>query len=211
LSAGQIADRGAWLALYVRSNNQKEDSMQVKGTAVQTIPPFIKTKFGELGFQKWLQTLTPRARTMFSSDILAPTWYPLRKALVDPTVKLCDVFYQGGPDGALEQGRFSAEHGLKGVYKPFVKMASPDSFVSKASTIMPTYYQPCAMEVVDKGLKTATLRITRFEAPHAVVEQRIKGWIERALELSGAKMARTQIKASMTQGSPYTDFAISWS
>jgi hypothetical protein len=185
--------------------------MQVKGTAVLTIPLFIKERFGEQGFQRWLESLSPPVHKTFSSNILAPVWYPLEEGLIEPTVKLCELFYQGRMDGALEQGRFSAEHGLKGVYKLFVKLASPDALVAKASTIMPTYYEPCAMEVVDKGQKTATVRITRFATPHTVVEHRIKGWMERALEISGAKMVKIEIKASMTNGSPYTDFVVSWS
>jgi hypothetical protein len=184
--------------------------MQVKGTAVQTIPLFIKAKFGEQGFQKWLESLSPSVRTAFSSIILPPAWYPLHEGLIEPTLKLCELFYRGGMEGAVEQGRFSAEYGLKGVYKLFVKLMSPDSLVSKASTIMPTYYQPCAAEVADKGPKTATIRITRFDTPHTVIEQRIRGWMERSLELSGAKMAKVRIMASMTSGSPYADFAASW-
>ncbi len=185
--------------------------MEVKGTAVMTIPIFVKEKFGEQGLQKWLGALSAQARRDFSSDILAPTWYPLKDYLVDPTLKLCELFYQGRLDGAVEQGRFSAEYGLKGVYKAFVKEASPAALVAKAGAILPTYYQPSAMEVTEKGVKTAILRITRFEAPHTVIEHRIKGWIERALEISGAKMVRAQIKNSMTTGSPSTDFALSWS
>jgi hypothetical protein len=190
----------------------KEDAkMQVKGTAVQTIPLFIKERFGEQQFQKWLEALPPESRKHFSSDILPPLWYPLKEAIIDPTLKLCELFYRGKIDGALEQGRFSAEHGLKGVYKLFLKFASPETLISKASSVMPTYYQPSAMEVVGKATKTATLRITKFETPHQVIEQRMKGWIERALELSGAKMAQARINASMTTGSPYTDFVVSWS
>jgi hypothetical protein len=171
--------------------------MQVKGTAVQTIPLFVKTKFGEQAFQKWLDSLAPDVRKIFASDVLAPVWYPLKEGLIDPTIKLCELHYQGRMDGALEQGRFSAEHGLKGVYRFLVKFASPDTLVAKASSIMPTYYQPSAMEIVEKGPKTTTVRITKFETPHTVVEYRIKGWIERALELSGAKTPKAQISSSM--------------
>jgi hypothetical protein len=64
--------------------------MQVKGTGVLTIPLFIKERFGEQGFQKWLESLSPPVRTTFSSSILTPAWYPLQEGLIEPTVKLCD-------------------------------------------------------------------------------------------------------------------------
>jgi hypothetical protein len=184
--------------------------MQAKGTAVETIPLFVRNRFGEPGFQKWLQALSPQAQKSFSTNILSPVWYPLKETMIEPTVKLCDLFFNGRLDGAIEQGRFSAEHGLRGVYRLFVKLASPETLVTKASTIMPTYYQPSAMEVMEKGNGRAVVRITRFETPHTVIEHRIKGWMERALELAGAKSARAEIAASMTKGSPHTDFAITW-
>jgi hypothetical protein len=184
--------------------------MLVKGTAVETIPMFIKKKFGEQGFQKWLQSLPPDIRKTFATNILSPLWYPLRETLIEPTVKLCELFYSGKPDGAVEQGRFSAEHALKGVYRLFVRLTSPETLVTKASTIMPTYYQPSCMEVVEKGSNRGVVRMTKFETPHTLVEHRIKGWMERALELTGAKSAKAEIKSSMAKGSQYTDFVVTW-
>lgn len=184
--------------------------MQVKGTAVQTIPIFIKAKFGEQSFQKWLSSLSPDAQQVYSKDVLTASWYPVEEILIEPTKKLCDMFYFGKLDGAVDQGRYSAEHALKGIYKLFVKLGSPDFIAGKASTIFPTYYQPSAMETVEKGTKTITIRITKFEHPHTIIEHRIKGWIERALEISGAKIPKVQIKNSMSTGAQFTDFVVTW-
>jgi hypothetical protein len=184
--------------------------MKVKGTAVETIPLFIKSKFGEQGFKRWLDAQTPTSHEIFRSSILASAWYPVKDGLIDPTLKFCELFYGGRMDGAIEQGRFSAEHGLKGVYRLFVRLASPETLVGKASTIMPTYYEGSAMEVIEKGNGAAKVRITRFETPHSVIEHRMKGWMERALEMSGAKSPKAEIAASMAKGSPHTDFLVSW-
>ena len=184
--------------------------MQVKGTAVETLPVFIRTKFGEQGFQKWLQALPQESRKSLDAKILPPLWYPLKETLIDPTVKLCELFYNGRLDGATEQGRYSAEHALKGVYRLFVRLASPETLVTKASTIMPTYYQPSSMEVVEKKNNQSVVRITKFETPHTVIEHRIKGWMERALELTGARNVKAEIGSSLTKGAHYTEFLLSW-
>lgn len=184
--------------------------MQVKGTAVATIPLFVRSKFGDQGYAKWIEQLSEPAKRDMSANILASSWYPLREMLVDPTLLICTMFYGGKMEGATEQGRFSADHGLKGVYRLFVKLGSTDFIVGKASSILPTFYQDSAMEVVAKGAKTTTVRITKFEEPHAVIEHRIKGWIERALEISGAKTPSCRIGSSMASGAPYTDFFITW-
>ena len=109
--------------------------MNVKGTAVETIPLFIKSRFGEQEFKRWLDTQAPESHEIFRSNILASAWYPLKEGLIDPTLKFCDLFYAGRIDGAVEQGRFSAEHGLKGVYRLFVRLASPEMLVGKLQII----------------------------------------------------------------------------
>ena len=185
--------------------------MQVKGTAVQAIPVFVKSKFGEQGFLRWLQQLSEPVRAAFSTSILENAWFPLTAGVIEPTVKLCELFYDGRVNGAVEQGRFSADYGLQGICKLFVTQVSPDFLVSKATEILTTYYQPCAIEVADRGPKSATVRITRFDTPHPVVEHRIKGWMERALEVSGAWTPEVHITESMTSGSRYTVFVASWS
>lgn len=184
--------------------------MQVKGTAVLTVPLFVREKFGDDGLRQWLERLSDSARLVYSGSILASSWYPLDEILVEPTVRLCDTFYDGHIQGAVDQGRFSAEHALRGIYKIFVKVGSTDALVSRASTIMPTYYQPSAMEVVERAPGAIKVRITKFERPHPVVEHRIKGWMERALEISGVNSPGVRIAASMTAGSPYTEYQISW-
>jgi len=184
--------------------------MNVKGTAVTTIPLFIKSKFGEVAYNKWLNALAPASQKIFTTGVLVSSWYPLDDALIHSTLKICELFYSGNLNGAVDQGRFSAEHALKGIYKLFVKLGSVDFIIAKASSILPTYYAGSAMSVVHKGDKTTTVRITRFDGIHTVIEHRIKGWIERALEISGANNPRAKIASSMAAGAPVTDFVITW-
>lgn len=184
--------------------------MEVKGTAVESIPLFVKSKFGDEGHRDWLKSLSPKAREQFQSMIITTKWYPMKEMLEEPTLKICELFYNGKIEGAMEQGRFSAEYGLKGIYKVFVKLGSPEFIIGRATAIFVTYYQPSAMEVVNKGDKTQTLRITKFDEPSKVVEHRILGWMEKALEIGGSKSPSAKIVQSMTDGAPFTDFIISW-
>jgi hypothetical protein len=54
------------------------------------------------------------------------------------------------------------------------------------------------------------LKITKFETSHAVIEYRIKDWMERALELAGAKNVNVEIGSSLNKGAQYTEFLVSW-
>lgn len=184
--------------------------MQVKGAAVETIPKFVKSKFGDEGYRKWLDSLPAETRKQFEFMILSSKWYPLKEMLVEPTIKICDLFYQGNINGAVEQGRFSAEHGLVGIYKVFIKLGSPGFIIDRASTIMSSYYENSAIEVMEKGDKRIRLHITKFDEPSKVVENRIKGWIERALEMSSAKNPKLVIFKSMADGADVTEFIVTW-
>ena len=184
--------------------------MEVKGTAVASLPIYVEAKFGKEGLQRWLDSLSESAQKLYSTSILASKWYPLKETFVEPTKKICDVFFNGDLRGARECGRYSAELGLKGVLKIFVKMGSPAFLVSRASTVLPSYYNPCKMETVSSDKTSALIRITEFPQIDKVVEARIIGWIEMALEIHGCKGVRVVTTASLTKGDKYSEFKVSW-
>jgi hypothetical protein len=97
--------------------------MEVKGTAVASIPKFIQEKFGDAGFSKWLDNLTPEAKHVYEQAILPSKWYPLKEILIEPTMQVCKTFYGGNLKGAWESGRFSTSHGLTGVLKISLRWA----------------------------------------------------------------------------------------
>lgn len=184
--------------------------MKVKGSAVTTLPLFVREKFGEDGFQNWIDAISPEARAAYKQVILTTEWFPLKQILSEPTKKICDLFYGGNLKGAWESGRFSAEQGLKGVYKVFIKLGSVAFITKKASTILPTYYEPSEMKVIDLQDKNAIVHITRFDDADETIDHRIGGWMEKALELSGCKMVKVSITKSLAKGDPFTEFQISW-
>ncbi len=185
--------------------------MEVKGTAVTTIPLFVKQKHGDQAYQRWLDTLAPKTRDTFNGSLLPSVWYPMRETLVEPTRAICDLFYGGDNRGAAEQGRFSAKLGLSGVYRLFVRISSPEFIIAKASQILPTYYRPSSMIIAEKGPGRAVIRVTEFPDPDTIVEQRILGWMEQALLICGVKTAQGSVEDSITAGAPHTEFHMTWS
>lgn len=184
--------------------------MRVKGTAVVTLPLFIQTTFGEDAFQKWLSQLSTEAGDVYNYPILPTSWYPVKEILVEPTRKICELFYKGSMKGAWESGRFSADYGLKGIYKVFVKLGSVQFIIKKATTILPTYYDSCRINVVNFSGKQTILHIAKFQSPDEIIEHRIGGWMERALEICGCKGIKVDITKSLAKGDPVTEYHISW-
>ena len=184
--------------------------MDVKGTAISSIPDFIVKRFGKESLIRWLNTLTETAQKVYEKPILAGNWYPLKEVMIEPTKKMCELFFNGDEKGAREGGRYSAELGLKGVYRIFVKFGSPEFLIRKASAIFTSYYQPSEMKVVAQEDKKAVVHITQFLEPSLLVENRIAGWMEKALEISGCKNVKILITQSLAKGAPYTEIIATW-
>jgi hypothetical protein len=184
--------------------------VEVKGTAIITIPLFIKDRFGEGGLAQWIDALTPEVRKVYPASVLVSSWYPLKEFLIEPLRRMCDLFYAGDLKGARESGRFSADYSLKGIYKIFVKLGSPEFMLRRAGTILPIYYTPSEMTVVECRKGQGIMQITQFPDMDQVLEIRIAGWMERAIEISGGKQPNIKITKSLTAGDPLSEFLATW-
>ncbi|MCU0607746.1 MAG: hypothetical protein MUF78_10095 [Candidatus Edwardsbacteria bacterium] len=184
--------------------------MQVKGSAIAVLPKFIAEKHGADGLRKWQEALSPGARKIFHDGVMLSEWYPITEAYLEPTALLCALFYGGDTAGALAVGRYSAEYALKGIYKAFVKLSSVKSFISRANTVMTTYYKPSAMEIASVGPDRLVLHMTIFPTPSEHAELRIAGWIQRSLEIHGCKDVSWAIPRSFTKKDPLTELVFTW-
>lgn len=184
--------------------------MQVKGTALVFLPQFIKTSFGETQFDDWLNELPPKSRAIYSKSILSSSWYELDDAFTEPLIKICDMFYNGDPREVWKIGRFSADYGLKGVYKLLVRLGSPEALAKRAGSVIEKYYNPSSIECLEAVRNHAVLRVTRFPSWNKLIEYRIGGYMERGIEISGGKNPHVEITSSLTKGHDFTEYDIKW-
>ena len=54
------------------------------------------------------------------------------------------------------------------------------------------------------------MRIIEFPDIHEIIEYRIGGWIEYALEMHGASEIKVEITKSLTLKDPFTEYQISF-
>jgi len=184
--------------------------MEVKGAALVSTKDFIIKKFGDTGYKKWLNELPENIAKIYFESILLSKWFPLKECLTEPTQIMCNMFYKSDVKGAWEAGRYSAEYSLRGIYRIFVKMGSPQFIAQKASLILPLFYKPSRMSVEMLSDTNGSLKIHQFSDICDIIENRIGGWIEMALELSGCKLENFKITKSLTSGDEYTEFMVNW-
>jgi hypothetical protein len=65
--------------------------MEVKGTAVIPIIHFARDKLGSKS-EEWMKSLSDKSADIITS-VLSSGWYPMDEAMIEPTQKICDLFY----------------------------------------------------------------------------------------------------------------------
>jgi len=183
--------------------------MEIRGVAVQSIQAYAESMNPEK-YNEWLNSLSEKSRDIMTGRIVDGAWYNMHDAATEPTKKICDLFFNSSDRGAWEAGNFSAEHGLKGVYSFFVKIMSPEFLINRAASIMNTYYRPCEIKAAETGKGKAYLHIVKFDEPNHMIELRIGGWVERALELCGCNNTKVKITKSLVNGDDLTEFKANW-
>jgi len=158
--------------------------MEIKGSAVKATPEFVKANYINR-YSEWLKSLPNHSREIIEKPIYATTWYPIIESVIIPTRKVADLFYNGDYNkAALEIGGYSADIALKGIYKIFVRISSPQFVLSRASNIFSTYYQPADIKVVESSDKKAVIQLDKFHVDEKLLMERIAGWIEHTLEIT---------------------------
>jgi hypothetical protein len=184
---------------------------KVKGTAVRASVIYLNDTLGGEGYAKILERLGPEDRETFSNPILQSSWYELSQLIRLMTEAQKDLQLPPGRSVGWEMGRFSADHGLNTIYKVFFKVADPAFIIRKASQVMGSYYDSGRMEAVTQEPHSAHLRLTGFNEPHRLFCDRIMGWMERTMELTGAKSVRMEHPKCMARGDSCCDYLGRWS
>ena len=184
--------------------------MKVKGSIAASLQKFVKTRYsGE--YERWVERLSREAREIYSRPILATEWYPLKSGIIEPTAAVGDLFYGGDRrSAAWETGRFSAQEGLSGIYRVFVLVATPQYMMKRSGKILASFYEPSALSVAAERPKGVDIHITTFPESNEIAENRIGGWMERALEICGCRNVRFEFPESLARGDSRTVYGINW-
>ncbi len=191
-------------------NSDKDTIIAMKGTAVQTQVRFVQTKYGKEGFERWASSLAPEAEAVVREPVLVSKWYEGESFVVGLRAKICELFFDGDPEGARELGRFSAEKGLKGVYKVFLRFGSPSWVAERTTLIFDTYFRPGKVTVTLNEKNRAHAIIRGFPDSSGLVELTIAGFTEQALTMSGVKNVRVEIVKSYSRGDGYIEIHTTW-
>lgn len=162
---------------------------QVTGTAVVASLRYVKERFGGDALQRVLAALSDDERKVLDAGILASSWYPMPLFL--RFMREAERQLAAQEDSVIRRmGAASAEYGIKGVYKIFFKMGSPEFVIGRAARVFGSYYDSGRIEVVETRAGRAVLDLHGFEGAPQFCE-RILGWMEKTVQMAGARDLRS--------------------
>jgi hypothetical protein len=183
--------------------------MQVKGSAVESIVKFVHNKYNGK-YNDWVNSLNEDSRQIINEKVLTSGWYPIETAMIEPTRKICEMFYAGDVKGAWEIGRYAADIALTGIFKLLVKVGNPKFMILRAGGIISSYYKPGDVKVVELRQNAIAVYLSNFPQSNPFIENRIAGWIERALEINGCSNVQIKVTQSSTRGSEVIEIVAAW-
>jgi hypothetical protein len=183
---------------------------QIKGSVLQETVSQIKRRSGAEAFQKILGLLDEDTRRALQGEIYASTWYSL-----DLFTRFLEVEIRvlaGGNEEMVTRGSEAViERQLRGIYKAFVKLGSPDFVIKRIAAVHATYFQGVSIDVQRPAQNQALVRYKGFEKQHRIMAFAIIGFFKKALEISGAKDVTLHFAVPIEAGREYSELSISWS
>ncbi len=150
--------------------------MKIKGTAVRTLPMFIKERYGEL-YDQWFEQLPPESKKIFEHGVYPSVWFPVTDGAVVPLQVLARILGAKDEDLAFELGRYSGQYALRGVYKIFVSISSVAFLVKNVPKFVSAYYDVAnssSRRVEDRKVE---ITIGQLHADELLVLHRTRGWM----------------------------------
>lgn len=161
--------------------------MEVKGTSLKSTNDFVKSYFPHR-YSEWLNSLPLESKSLFSDIILITKWYPPQEGLVIPTKTVAKLFYDNNESlASFEIGKFSAKTGLTGIYNIFIKIASPNFILKRASSMFTTYYSNTNFKIIESDNNMANMHISGFKAEEILIFDRTEGWMKQLGEIINIK------------------------
>jgi hypothetical protein len=184
--------------------------VQIKGSAIHETINQIKSRSGDDALNKIFGLLDEEARKVFQGEVFSSTWYPL-----DVFTRFLEIEIRVLADGNEEMvtrgSEAVIERQLRGIYKAFVKLGSPEFVIKRIAAVHATYFQGVPIEVDMPAPRSAVVRYRGFQKQHRIMGFAIIGFFKKALEISGAKDVAIRFTVPIEEGKEFAELAITWS
>ena len=184
--------------------------VEIKGSQLINLVTSIKTAFGEDGYLRILEEMSPANREIFEQQaLLASKWYPF-DAYIEMLKLDVALFHHGDGTELIPPAEENIDKQLRGMYRVFVRLSSPSSIVGKVDDINRAFFQGITGSSKLTGPNTFVSTFIGFEPRHAVFENIMIAFFRKALDISGAKNVHVVFTTPISQGAPVAELTVDW-
>lgn len=160
-------------------------------------------KQGDAAFQKVLSQLGHEAQAVFERGPLETAWYSY-DIYLELSTTIDRVLGRGDLQLVYEMGAYSCEYNLTGIYRMFFRFGNINFLIERAAKAWHSQYDFGVMQVIrDPVNKTrATLQLSEVPRPTMVLFLAVKGWVVKAIELTGSELIKIEDEFSDVPGAP---------
>lgn len=189
----------------------RDITQRVRGTTLLILIEFIKTKFGEEEYQKWLSALEPQSALIYKNDILSREWYPFIPSYHKPYKLVCDMFYSGSQIALKDIADFHYKNSLPSFFRAMTKFVPKYLLLSfAANVIFSTLFDPARLEVIKNRNRMLVVHMKDFREDTDIINLSVLYWMMIFLREATNENATVEITKSMGKGDLYTEFVLRW-
>jgi hypothetical protein len=181
---------------------------QVKGQTMKSLLLFLQKNLDPAQIDRVLVAIDAGTRAQIERGILPTNTFPM-SVLNQLTVEGARVTQRPLDEFARDIGRFSADEAVRGVYRFFARVLTPETILAKAASFWSAMNTVGRMEVSSDGSGSALIRLLDYPSD-PVMCLRIAGWIEKMADLTGAKNAVVRPLRCVATGDPLCEWRITW-
>jgi hypothetical protein len=180
----------------------------VKGSAISARVSYVRERHPEV-WPRFLAALDAPTRAIAEGTILKSAWYPF-ESFVALNVVADQLLGQGDLKIVREIGRYAASANLPTVYRIFYRLGSPEFIINRAAALWQVHYDSGEAKAIEIRPGLAHFEVLRFVTPHPAHCRSVEGFMERSLELTGARGVRVTETACAARGDALCRFQAEW-
>lgn len=178
---------------------------KVKGTV---LVDFVKTIRGDKS-GVYDSYLTDADKEIISSRILPSAWYPF-DTFQNCFQAVVKILAGNDMEKVRQWGRLYGENIITSVYKAMIKEDKPMETLEKYGTYIRSFFDFGEIKVEPVTDRKATVILTGFGNDFPSQYYMMAGWIERSLELSGARDIKSEFVSKSWEGAEDTRLNLEW-
>ncbi|MEI0581450.1 methyl-accepting chemotaxis protein [Brachyspira pilosicoli] len=186
-------------------------TQRVRGISLIILKDFVKEKFGEDGYQKWLTAMEPASSLIFKNDISIKEWYPFMAGFHNPHKLVCDLFYDGDKAGIRDIAEYHYNR-LIPRYFNIILLFVPRYFILRyvAEVIFKEIHDPVRIEVIKSRKRLLVAHMKNFTGNPEILELSLMAWSSLLLGSITHVKSSLEITKSIKDGELYTEFVLKW-